>query len=470
MTNFLEWIHNVLWGIPMLVLIVGVGIYLSLRTGFVQFRLFPRALRFFLTRINIHDSEPGQASSFRALCTALAATVGTGNLVGVAGAICLGGPGAVFWMWVSGFFGMVTKYAEILLAQRFRVRSNGEILGGPMYVICRGLGSKMRPLASAYCWFGVIAAFGVGNLTQINSVVTGLNEIIKMLGSTPCNRYNLGIGLILSVMIGIMLYGGSVRIGAAAELLVPFVSLAYIFLCLAVFVGRKEYLLSAVASIFSGAFSPSAVCGGMIGSVFQTIRIGCARGVFTNEAGMGTASLAHASACVSHPVEQGFMGMVEVFLDTIVMCTLTAVAILVSGIPIPYGNDLGGLITFQAFSQVCGEWVSWFLSGALCCFAFATVLGWGLYGARCAQFLFGKSGMHLFFLLQTIAVIPGALMNTGMLWLIAEIMNAMMAIPNLIALAMLTPEVVRLTIDYIKSDRQAVGGGTYADFYQCKPL
>ena len=471
MTKILEAVHSFLWGVPALVLILGVGLYLSLRTGFSQLTLFPRAARLFFRRLMGREQSTEGVTPFQALCTALAATVGTGNLVGVAGAICLGGPGAIFWMWICGILGMATKYAEVTLAVRYRVRENGEYVGGPMHMILGGMGQKWKWLASCYSFFGVIAAFGVGNATQINAVISGINGVLGGFGMDPTRRRDLAMGLILAVLIGAMLLGGAKRIGSVAERLVPFVSAAYILLCIAVLILRFHALPNAFGAILRGAFSPRAVTGGMLGSAFQALRIGCARGVFTNEAGMGTASIAHASADVSHPAEQGLMGIVEVFLDTILICTLTALAILVSGVPIPYGVDTGGELTTQAFSAVCGGWVSLFLAAALCCFAFATVLGWGLYGARCGQFLFGGKAWNAFALLQTVTVVLGAVMKTETVWLLAETVNGLMAIPNLTALAVLTPELVRLTKEYkSKPGGKAVSGGNYADFHQRKPL
>ena len=267
-----------------------------------------------------------------------------------------------------------------------------------------------------------------------------------------------------------MLLGGVKRIGAVAEKLVPFVSGAYILLCLAVLILRIDAVPQAFGAIIQGAFSPKAVTGGMLGSAFQALKVGCSRGVFTNEAGMGTASIAHASARVDHPVEQGLMGIMEVFLDTILICTLTALVILVSGVPIPYGRDVGGELTFSAFTEVLGGWVSVFLAAALCCFAFATVLGWGLYGARCAQYLFGSRAWKYFAVFQTVTVAIAAVLETGTVWLLAEVVNGLMAIPNLIALFVLSPELSRLTIDYRKRTGKRPAEVQYADFHQRKPL
>ena len=462
MTNFLNGLHHTLWGAPTLILILGTGLFLSVRTRFVQLRLLPRSLRQMARSLRRKPGEDG-ISPFQALCTALAATVGTGNLVGVAGAICLGGPGAIFWMWICGFIGMATKYAEVTLALRCRVREHGEYLGGPMYMITRGMGPRWRYLAAAYAVFGIAASFGVGNATQVNAVVSGVNAVLRSFGRAESLRRNLAMGLLLAVTIGAVLLGGAKQVGRTAEKLIPFVSGGYILLCLGVLILRRRYLPQAVSLILDGAFNPRSVTGGLLGSAFQALRVGCSRGVFTNEAGMGTASMAHACAQVSHPAEQGLLGIVEVFLDTIVICTLTALVILTAGVAIPYGTDAGGSLTASAFSSVYGSWVNVFLAGALACFAIATVLGWGLYGCRCAQFLLGPKAWKGFALLQALTVIPASVGKAETVWLLAEILNALMSVPNLIALAALSPELVRLTKEYERSGTPCKSPSTPTD-------
>lgn len=443
MTKILSWLNAIVWGAPALTLTIGVGLYLSFRLEFVQIVRLPKALKAFVSRLRPEKGAEG-VSSFQALCTALAATVGTGNLVGVAGAICLGGPGAIFWMWVCGLLGMVTKFAEATLAVRYRVRTEKGYVGGPMYMMTQGLGSRFRPLAVCYCMFGVIAAFGVGNATQISAVVTSVNGCLERFGIEQSREGNLVMGILLAALIGTMLFGGAKRIGAAAERLVPFVSVLYVLMCAGVLLLRIREVPGAFASIVEGAFSPRSVTGGMLGSSYQALRVGCSRGVFTNEAGMGTASIAHASAEVSHPAQQGLMGIMEVFLDTMVICTLTALVILVSGVAVPYGVDAGGELTAAAFTGVYGDWAAVILAFSLCCFAIATILGWGLYGARCAEFLFGPKAWKVFALAQTGAVIFGSLQNAAFVWQLAETVNGLMAIPNLITLGILTPELARL--------------------------
>ena len=469
MARVLEIANDLVWGAPALVLILGTGLYFSIRTRFAQLRLLPAALKRFAQSFASGNRDEG-ISPFQALCTALAATVGTGNLVGVAGAIALGGPGSIFWMWVCALLGMMTKFVEATLAVRFRYEQNGECRGGPMYIICHGLGPGMRFLARVYALLGVFAAFGVGNATQINALITGAHQAAACFGVEMSAREDLLLGAALAVLVGICLAGGAKRIAGTAELLVPLVSCAYLALCVWVLILRMDAVPAALASIFRGAFSPRAVTGGVVGSVIRTLRIGVSRGVFTNEAGMGTASIAHASAKVSHPCQQGLMGIVEVFLDTVVICTMTALVILCSGVSVPYGTDAGGALTVAAFSAVCGEWVAVFLAAALCCFAFATVLGWGLYGSECFRFLFGDSGRKWYVFAQSAMVIAGAVMGTGTVWSLAELMNGLMAIPNLIALVSLRRTVCSLTSEYDKLRGSFAAGGTYENFDQCKPL
>ncbi len=464
MSQILEGLYAVVWGAPALLLIFGVGLYLSLATGFAQLRLFPKALKDFADRLRPGKENGPEGSSFRALCTALAATVGTGNLAGVAGAIAIGGPGSVFWMWVSGLLGMVTKLAEATLSVHYRVEETGEFFGGPMYMIRRGMKKPFWWLAGLYSFFGVVAAFGVGNATQINAVITGINDCITAFGGTVSRSRDLLLAFAMALLVLVLFLGGAGRIGKAAELLVPFAAGAYLLLGTAVLLLRAPAIPNAFRAIFQGAFSPKAVTGGAIGSAFSALRVGVSRGVFTNEAGMGTAGIAHAGANVSHPVEQGLMGVMEVFLDTILICTMTALVILCSGVPIVYGVDVGVGLTMDAFSLVAGGWTRIFLTAALCLFAFATVLGWGLYGARCAQYLFGNGAWKPFAILQSVTVVLGVLLRTDTLWMLAETVNGLMAIPNLIALAVLSPELCRLVIEFEKKTGQAAGGGTLCKF------
>ena len=426
----LERLNAFLWGVPVLGLILVTGMWLTVRTGFVQIRLFPRSWRDFWRRLRDRDS------GFRALCTALAATVGTGNIAGVAGAIAIGGPGAVFWMWVSAFLGMAVKYAEGTLAVRYRDASGS---AGPMYIITRGLGERWRWLAWIYSFFGIIAAFGVGNATQINAVIVSL----KSAGAGE--HFTIVLGITLAVTVGIMVMGGAKRITGAAEMLVPVVSGVYILLCLAALALHWERLLPALGQILRGAFAPGAVTCGAVGGMMAALRIGVSRGTFTNEAGMGTAAIAHGGARVDHPARQGLMGIMEVFLDTMVICTLTALVILTSGIGVPYGTQAGAELTAGALSMVFGPWVRAMLCGCLVLFALATILGWGFYAGRCVEFLFGRINWKWFGALQGAAVLLGLFLETGTVWTMAEIVNGLMALPNLAAVLMLTGEVRRLT-------------------------
>lgn len=438
MTHILDRLYGLLWGGPMLVLISGVGVWLTICTRCVQLRLFPQSVRRLFKK---SSPEEGGVSPFRALCTALAATVGTGNLVGVAGAICLGGPGSVFWMMVFAFFGMAVKFAEAALAIRFRETEDGELVGGPMYMIRARLSRRFLPLAYLYSLCGILASFGVGNMTQVNAIITGIQ------GITP--RFSpLTLGLAVTILVGLAFLKGADSIGRIAEKLIPIASGIYILLCVLFLVIKAPQLPGALSSILTGAFSPKAVTGGLIGSAFKAVQTGCSRGVFTHEAGMGTASIAHASANVRHPAEQGMMGLLEVFLDTFVICTLTALVILCSGIPIPYGMDAGANLTTAAFSAVYGRFGKTIVCIFLVCFAYATILGWSFYGLRCTQFVFGKKAASAFFLLQTAAVLLGAVMKTPQIWRMAEILNGLMALPNLLMLLVLSPELRTLTNSY----------------------
>ena len=456
----LEYLYSLVWGIPALVLILGVGLWLSFCTGWIQLRWLPKALKRFVGQLSQKDDHGG-VSQFRALCTALAATVGTGNLAGVAGAMTIGGPGAIFWMWICGLLGMIIKFAEATLAVHFRSKdTKGEWMGGPMHMIRNGLPRNCWFLASLYSIFGLVAAFGVGNATQVSTMIAGINEMLPLLGVHVSQRGNLIMGLLLAVLVAILLSGGAKRIGQAAELLIPFAAGLYLLLGGIVLVMRADALPDAFLAIFRGAVSPRAVTGGAVGSMVMALRTGISRGVFTNEAGMGTASMAHAAAEVHHPTDQGLMGIVEVFLDTIVICTMTALVILCSGVPIPYGTDAGIELTTAAFSTVLGNWVCIVIAFSVCLFALATVLGWGLYGMRCVQYLFGDRAWRAFVYLQILAIIFGAVCKAKSIWLAAEILNGLMAIPNLIALLALTPMLQRLL-------KQKTTGGYYESFHQC---
>ncbi|NSL02675.1 alanine/glycine:cation symporter family protein [Blautia glucerasea] len=450
-------VNNFIWGVPAMVCIFGVGLYLSIRTGFLQIRKFPYAIRTTLGRIfRKRSASDGAITPFQAVCTALAATVGTGNIAGVAGAIAIGGPGAIFWMWVSALFGMCTKFAEVTLAVHFReINANGELVGGPMYYIKNGLGKKWNWLAYLFAAFGVLTVFGTGNATQVNTITTAINSALlnyNIISESAVSTSNLIIGIVIAILIAMILLGGIKRIGQVTEKLVPFMALLYILLGLGVILLNIQNIPSVFVSIFKGAFQPSAVTGGIIGSMFLSMKKGVSRGIFSNEAGLGTGSIAHACADTKKPVKQGMFGIFEVFTDTIVICTLTALVILCSGVPITYGEAAGAELTILGFTSTYGNWVSIFTAVAMCCFAFSTALGWGLYGARCIEFLFSEKVIKPFMVVYALVAILGATANLGLMWNIAETFNGLMAIPNLIALFLLSGTVVRLTKEYFAGE------------------
>lgn len=447
-TKILFFLHDVLWGPAGAGLLLAAGAFLSIRTCFPQFTLLSDALRI----LKRPTAENG-VSPFQALCTALAATVGTGNIIGVTGAICLGGPGAVFWIWVCGFLGMATKFGEVTLASRYRVKRGEEYMGGPMYMITRAMPERYRFLAVLYSIFGVAAAFGVGNATQINAVVAGVNQILGTLGKQESFLGNLILGTIMAAFIGAILLGGVRGIGSAAEKMVPAASVGYFVLCLIVIFRNWNQLPGAVRQIVTGAFSPGAVTGGGVGSAFLCLSVGMSRGIFTNEAGMGTASMAYCASSGNSGVEMGILGLLEVFVDTIVICTLTALAVLCSGIPIPYGLDCGTTLAPEIFRRACGDWAAVMLTAFLCVFALATVLGWGLYGTRCGQFLFGDRFCRIFVFFQMAGVVIGAVMKSNIVWVLAETVNALMAIPNIAALIFLNAQLREMVLAYKRNRR-----------------
>ena len=449
-------VNSFVWGIPAMVCIIGVGLLLSIRTGFIQFRKFGYTFKVTLGRI-FHKKEAadGSITPFQAVCTALAATVGTGNIAGVAGAIAIGGPGAVFWMWISALLGMCTKFSEVTLAVHFREKNkHGDWTGGPMYYIKNGLGPKWRWMAVLFALLGVLTVFGTGNATQVNTITSAVNTALlscHVIDASSVSVSSLIIGIIIAVLVALILLGGIKRIGRVAEMLVPFMALLYIILALGVIFLNIDRVPGVFASIFEGAFSPASVTGGVVGSFFLSMQKGVARGIFSNEAGLGTGSIAHATADTGHPVKQGFFGIFEVFADTIVICTMTALVILCSGVPVSYGTDAGAELTINGFIATYGNWVSIFTAVALCCFAFSTILGWGLYGTRCIEFLFGTWINKPFMVIYSLVAVIGATADLGLLWSVAETFNGLMSIPNLIALFLLSGTVVKLVKDYFKN-------------------
>lgn len=442
-------INGFVWGVPAMICIIGVGLLLSFRTRFLQFRKFGYTFKVTIGKIfHKRQASDGSITPFQAVCTALAGTVGTGNIAGVAGAIAIGGPGAVFWMWMSALLGMCTKFSEVTLAVHFREKNKeGDWVGGPMYYIKNGLGHKWQWLAVLFSILGVLTVFGTGNATQVNTITTAIDSALlnyQIIKPEFVPTFNLILGIIITILVALVLLGGIKRIGQVTERLVPFMALLYLILAIGVILLNANRIPTVFASIFQGAFSPSAVTGGVIGTMFTSMKKGVSRGIFSNEAGLGTGSIAHAAADTSDPIQQGFFGIFEVFTDTIIICTMTALVILCSNIPIAYGVDAGAELTIQGFTATYGNWVSIFTAIALCCFAFSTIIGWGLYGTRCIEFLFGSKVNRPFMLIYSLVAILGATVDLGLLWSIADTFNGLMAIPNLIALFLLSGTVVQL--------------------------
>lgn len=446
-----------IWGVPAMIALMGVGIYLSIRTGFLQIRKFGYIMKTTVGRIfRKRDIADGALSPFQAATTALAATVGTGNIAGVAGAISIGGPGSVFWMWISAVLGMCTKFAEVTLAVYFRkTNKHGDLVGGPMYYIQNGLSKKWLFLAYLFATFGTLTVFGTGNATQVNTITAAINVALEGYGIVKPGGHemiNLAIGIIVTILVGMVLLGGIKRIGSVTEKLVPFMALIYVILALGVVILNINRVPEVFGSIIYGAFNPRAVTGGIIGSFFISMKKGVSRGIFSNEAGLGTGPIAHASADTGKPVKQGFFGIFEVFADTIVICTLTALVILCSGVSIPFGSPAGAELTIGGFIKTYGNGVSIFTAIAMCSFAFSTIIGWGLYGARCIEFLLSEKVIKPFMVVYSLTAIVGATMDLGLLWDISETFNGLMAIPNLIALFLLANVVVKLTKEYFENE------------------
>lgn len=436
-------VNGFIWGVPAMICIIGVGLYLSVATGFIQVRRFAEAMKNTVGKIfDRSQTRDGAMSPFQAVCTALAGTVGTGNIAGVAGAVAIGGPGAVFWMWCSAFLGMCTKFAEVTLAVHFRETNEaGEHVGGPMYYIKNGLSEKWRFLAVLYAAFGVLTVFGTGNATQVNTIVTSVDSALMnygLLSKAGVPQVNLVLGIVIAAMVAMVLLGGVRRIGQVTEKLVPFMAALYVILALGVIVLNIGRVPGVFASIIAGAFSPRGFTGGVVGSMFISLKKGVSRGIFSNEAGLGTGSIAHACADTDEPVSQGMFGIFEVFMDTIVICTLTAMVILCSGVGIVYGEAAGAELTISGFTSTYGSWVSIFTAVSMCCFAFSTIIGWGLYGSRCIEFILGSRSVRPFLVIYSFVSIVGATIELGLLWDVADTFNGFMAIPNLIALFMLS--------------------------------
>ena len=452
-----SFLNGIVMGWPGMILLVGTGVYYTFRCGGGQFKWFGYIMKNTIGKIfEKKEAGEGAVTPFQAVCTALAATVGTGNIAGVTGAIALGGPGAVFWMWISALFGMCTKFAEVTLAIHFRERNDkGDWVGGPMYYISKGLGKNWKWLGSLFALFGMLAAFGIGNMTQINSIVTSISGTINSFTPINVNTANLIIGIIVAIFCGIVLIGGLKRIGQVTEKLVPFMAVIYILSALIIFFAHIGNIGNVLRSIFVGAFTPSAVVGGAAGiTISAAVKRGVGRGVFSNEAGLGSAPIAHAAADTDSAVRQGCFGVFEVFADTIVICTLTAFAVLMSGTPINFGQAAGADLTIAAFGTTFGRVGGIIISVGLTLFATSTILSWCLYGTRCAEFLFKTTKIiKPYQVIFCLVIILGAVTELSLVWDIADTLNGLMAIPNLVGLLGLSPIVIKLTREYFNGVR-----------------
>lgn len=454
------------WGPWLLILLVGTGIFLSISVGFIQFTRFGHAMKNTIGKIfKKQTAGKGEITPFQAVTTALAATVGTGNIAGVTGAIAVGGPGAVFWMWVSALFGMVTKYSEVTLAVKYRERNDqGDWVGGPMYYIKNGLGKNWAWLGGIFCVLGALASFGIGNMTQVNTIATSINTAINSFGGntnaitfTIFNQAvplsSIIIGVIVAVITALVLIGGIKRIGSVTEKLVPFMAVVYIVAALIVVFANIGHIGQVFGMIFKGAFSAKAALGGAFGiTIMTTIKKGVGRGVFSNEAGLGSAPMAHAATSETDPVKQGLYGIFEVFMDTIVICTLTALAVLsgvCSGVEITWGQGAGTELTSAAFATVFGSKIgSLIIAVGIALFALSTILSWSLYGTRCFEYLLGTKASIVYKVVFICVIVIGATLSLNDVWNIADALNAFMAIPNLIALLFLSPVVIKLSKEY----------------------
>ena len=432
------WLNGIVWGPPMLILLFGTHLYLTFRLKFIQKYVF-KAIKLSVTK---DDSGTGDISQFGALATALAATIGTGNIVGVATAVSIGGPGAVLWTWLTGLFGIATKYSEGLLAVKYRVKtSDGTMLGGPMYALERGL--NMKWLGVLFAIFTVVASFGIGNMTQANSVAMAVQESFKI---PP-----LATGIALAVLTFLVIVGGIKRIGKITEKLVPFMSAIYILGGLFILFSNVGAIPGAFALIFSRAFTGTAAIGGFAGSTMaMAIRFGIARGVFTNEAGLGSAPIAHAAATTDHPVRQGLWGVFEVFMDTIVICSITALAIITTGVW--ETGETGAVLTTIAFNTAIpgGGLI---VTIGIVLFAYSTILGWAYYGERCLEYLAGTKPILAYRLAWVVFVVIGAIGGLEFIWSLADTLNGLMAIPNLIGVLFLSGTVFKLTKEYFSKEK-----------------
>ncbi|HEM3142221.1 sodium:alanine symporter family protein [Streptococcus suis] len=439
MLELFKAINNLVWGPPLLLLLVGTGVYLTLRLGVFQIGKLPTAFRLIFSS---DQSGQGDVSSFAALCTALAATVGTGNIVGVATAITTGGPGALFWMWVAAFFGMATKYAEGFLAIKYRTKdANGQAAGGPMHYITLGMGKKWKPLAVFFAISGVLVALlGIGTFSQVNSITASLETSFGLAPQL--------VSIVTAISIAFFIFGGIEKISDVSTKVVPFMAILYILASITVLAVHWDQLLPTLALVFKSAFTPAAAVGGFVGAtVKEAIQRGIARGVFSNESGLGSAPIAAAAAKSDNPVEQGLISMTGTFIDTLIICSLTGLSILVTDQWTTEGLA-GAPLTQAAFATVFGNTGSIALTISLVLFAFTTILGWSYYGERCIEFLFGTKSILPYRLLFVAMVALGGFLKLDLIWTIADIVNGLMALPNLIALLALSPVIIKETRQY----------------------
>jgi len=458
MQEFNETVNNIVWGVPMIALLLGTGVFLSARCGFIQIFEFKYAMKHTLGRLfKKQEAGRGAITPFQAMTTALAATAGTGNIAGITYAVTLGGPGAVFWLWVSAIIGMCTKYAETVLAVKFRRRGqSGELVGGPMYYIKYGLGKRWNWLAALFCIFGALAAFGIGNAVQVGNMTSSINGAILAFYPGAAGfegGINLAIGVIAATVAAVTLLGGIKRLGRVTETIVPFMSLLYIGAALIVIFANIGVIGAAFGQILGSALTPTAAVGGAAGiSLRAAINVGLKRGVFSNEAGLGSAPIAHASTSERDPAVQGFYGIFEVFIDTIVMGTITALTLLVSGIDLGYGTAGTAALNIDAFATVFGaRAAAVIIASCMALFAMATVLGWSLYGVRCCEYLLGPRSVRPYLVVYVLATVVGATMDLGLAWEISDTLNGLMAVPNLIALLGLSGVVVQVTREHFAS-------------------
>jgi len=440
LTTYSGNIAGLLWGSKItLAALLGVGLYLTWKMRFIQLRGIKHSFEIISGKYS-SKKDVGEVSHFQALATALSATVGTGNIAGVATAISLGGPGALFWMWVTAFFGMATKFVECTLAVKFReVSPDGQISGGPMYTLLHGL--KMRRMATLFAVFALLASFGIGNMVQANSVVDGLSYIYPSLKDN-----GWVVGVILATMVGLVILGGVKRIARVASTIVPFMALLYIAASVIVLANYASEIPNAIVTILNHALNPWAVGGAAVG---EAIRWGVARGLFSNEAGLGSSPMAHAAARTNEPVREGLVAMIEPFIDTLIICSMTGLVIIVTGAYIDRPDDLvGAALTAHAFSQSLGDSGAWIVGFGLSLFAFSTIIAWSYYGDRSARFLFGEKAVMPYRVFYIMLVIFGAAVPLHLVWNVADTMNILMAVPNLVCLIFLAGLAKKLSDDY----------------------